>query len=103
MGAIMARKKAITKNDLAKAIEEAYHLGVQHGQQGKKTLGMLSPEIESQISIAALKKNLDDNSQKINIELIKQHRSLVLKHMKDWSKDAESALEEVLSNIDHKH
>jgi glycine cleavage system aminomethyltransferase T len=104
MGDLMAkRKKTFTPNDLQKAIEEAYELGYQHGQNGKKTLGVLSPEIETKINIAALRKNLDENGKKINIELINQHRSLTLKHMKAWSDDAEKAMADIIANSEHDH
>jgi hypothetical protein len=95
-------KKEITSEDLKKAIEDAYALGYKHASQGKKVLGALSPEKEAELQIFALNKTIGDNSKKINKEILDKHRTMVNKHMKEWSKDATKALSEIVKDV-HKH
>jgi excinuclease UvrABC helicase subunit UvrB len=95
-------KKKITPEDLKKAIEDAYALGYKHASQGKKVLGALTPEKEAELQIFALNKSIGENSKQINKEILDKHRNMVNKHMKEWSKDATKALDEIIKDV-HKH
>ena len=98
----MAKTKKFSAEELNKAIDEAFALGVKMGREGKKVVGILAPDIEAQMNIVALNKSIDDNSKKINHEILERHREQVNSHMKEWAKDADKALNEILTKF-HTH
>jgi len=97
----MAKKK-ITESDLKKALEEGYSLGYKHGVLNKKQIGLLTPEVETELQIVALSKTLQDSSKKINKEILERHSDMVKTHLKSWSQDADKALKEIMETV-HTH
>lgn len=104
--AAMALKKSqqdqglYTWSDLEKAINESYALGYKHGYN-KKSVPVSMPDLGHQMKIEALSKSVSDNGRKISNEILNKQRSIVKAHMEAWAKDADKALDEILSAAEH--
>lgn len=95
-------KKSYSEAEFKKAMDEFYKLGYTHGTENKKLNGLF-PELETQMQITNLAKTLDSNGNRINKEILEQHRNIVNKHMKAFTSDAEKALDEILKAGMHEH
>jgi hypothetical protein len=93
----MSKSRKYTKDEISKAIDEAFAAGYQSAMKGKRP-----PSGAADLQIAHLAKTIDNNAKKINDELMKMHTKVVTTHMKEWAKDAEKALQDILDSA-HTH
>ena len=96
-----AKERTYTKEEMAKAIDESFALGVKAGSK-HANLTLIDPKLEAEMQITSLFKTMDANGRKINKVILERHRESVIRQMKAWRQDADAALEDVLK-LAHQH
>ena len=97
----MTNEKKYNKEELSKAIEEAFAAGFKAGLKDKSPLSV--PNL-SDLAIESLSKSLEGNAQKLNEDILKRHSEATKIHMQEWAKDKKKALDELLEFAEtHEH
>lgn len=95
----MKKKKQeviLTEAELKKMQDEFYSLGFKHGVQKKNPMGTPAARTNLEMDFAVMQKSIGDNARKISSQILDYHDQVVKKHMEEYQKDSEKALEELL-------